>query len=41
MQPSSQLFLLQALKYVVIQVETSSELYIVLTVGKLDTHEKQ
>jgi hypothetical protein len=40
-QPSSQLFLLQGLKYVVIEVEMSSELSIVLTVGKLDTHGKQ
>jgi hypothetical protein len=32
---------LESLKYVVVQVAMSSELYIVLTVGKLDTHGKQ
>jgi hypothetical protein len=37
----SPLLFVAVLKYVVIQAVMSSELYIVLTVGKLDTHEKQ
>ena len=34
-------YFVTSFKYIVIQVEMSSELYTVLTVGKLDTHENQ